>query len=337
MNTKKCPMCAEHIPLEATICEYCGTKFEVTVGEGRTVSKFLDEPVALQTPPPQPIPSPKIAPAPKQGSPWGWITIVLGLVLIIVVAGGGILISQNGLPFLATPTNTPRPTNTKQPTSTPDRIATQQRRNADATATSKASWAQGFAHPILNDVHDRQPNFEDDFSVLSGRFQRWSYLSGDVEFAEGIMRINTTGQDGGEAGGALIATDFVLEFEFTPRLAREGSAMAVGFRWSEPGGYGFNINLIDPWWGMILIPKEQEGRIIKDGDAEKSGLNRTTYVTVIAQGSRFAFYVNSKPFAYVEDVAFGGDWSSIGVWSPNGPAEVDFDNVKFWDLNNLLP
>ena len=29
-STKKCPMCAEAIPLAASVCEYCGAPFQVT-------------------------------------------------------------------------------------------------------------------------------------------------------------------------------------------------------------------------------------------------------------------------------------------------------------------
>jgi hypothetical protein len=29
-DTKKCPMCAEEIPLASVTCEYCGAQFEVT-------------------------------------------------------------------------------------------------------------------------------------------------------------------------------------------------------------------------------------------------------------------------------------------------------------------
>ncbi len=129
-------MCAEQIPLEATVCEYCGTRFDVSVTEGRVEGRFIEEPIK----PPVPASLPP-ATAAKQGTPWGWIVGGLGLLLILALVGGGILLAQNGLPFLATPTNFPQPPSTSVPTliptSTPNYKATLLAQNPQPAATAQ--------------------------------------------------------------------------------------------------------------------------------------------------------------------------------------------------------
>ncbi len=88
-------MCAEQVPLEAKVCEYCGTKFEMIVEEGKSVSRFLEEPIAPPEPSAQTVPPPMPAVAPKQISPWVWVAAGLGLLLILALVGGGILVAQN--------------------------------------------------------------------------------------------------------------------------------------------------------------------------------------------------------------------------------------------------
>ncbi|MEW5939635.1 MAG: serine/threonine-protein kinase [Chloroflexota bacterium] len=274
---------------------------------------------------------------PKKISAWNYAMVILAIAAMLVVAGVLVSLGESTLPIIATPTATVTvaPSPTLRPTRTPNYRATSQTNSTRAAATQQFAWVQSFAQPILDDIHDHQPNFKDDFSDRSGRFVRWSELSDGVDFIEGIMRINTAGQDGGYASGSMVANNFVLEFSFTPRVAVEDSIMVVSIRWEDPGGYDLDINLSNGWWCMAANPKGGEWTILAEGDKSGAGINRTTHVIVIAEGDRFAFFINDKPLAYVEDDSLNGDWVSLGIWSPNGTAEADFDNVKFWDLDNL--
>jgi hypothetical protein len=138
-------MCAEQIPLEATVCEYCGTRFEVTVGDGRVESRMIEESVrqSVAAPAPalgaSPLPA-QPAPAPKQSSRRMWVGVGAGALLLIGLLGGGILLTQNGLPWLAaatqapplvaTATPAPRPTAPRAP------VATQTSGSSQASTTN---------------------------------------------------------------------------------------------------------------------------------------------------------------------------------------------------------
>ncbi len=58
---------------------------------------------------------------------------------------------------------------------------------------------------------------------------------------------------------------------------------------------------------------------------------------MIAQGELFEFYIDGKLFGSTRRDSLKGDWVGIGLWASPGSAEIDIDNVKFWDLKHLLP
>lgn len=322
-------MCAEQIPLEAKVCEYCGTKFEVIVKEGKATSRVLEEPSVPPSPPAQPVSPPM--PAPKHITQWVWIAGGLGVLLILALVGGGIMMAQTGLPFLSTPTNTPRPT------ATPNYATTQQARDQQATTIAQNAWVQDFAQPILDEIAKHRPNFEDDFSVMSGRFVHWNDSTEGVTFGEGVMHLDTTGASWVAASGSISSTDFVLKYEFLPNTIGSNSAICSNFRSDDSGGYNFCVNLSDEWWGMGNFPPSGDYYAILEGGESGVSTSHTTRITIIAKDDEFAFYVNDRFVGYKQDNSHHGSWVDIGVYAPNGPAEVDFDNVKFWDLNNLKP
>ncbi|MFH1907304.1 MAG: hypothetical protein ABIL11_07985 [Chloroflexota bacterium] len=360
-ETKTCPSCGQAIKLEARICRFCHAEFEVKARGyclnchdvvdvekgnctrcGNEAADVHFESTFLKAPP-RPAPPPTTArSAPSHGKNRWIVAIASAIGICLIVVAAVILAIGGSMDFAslispATPTSMPTPTRTHRPTATPDYTATQQRRNENATATVQASWEQGFAQPILNDVRGRQPNFEDDFSVMSGRFVRWSDITAGVTFGDGVMHLNTTGTNWSAGGGSLIATDFVLKYEFTPVTIGSDSAVCSNFRSSNAGGYNFCVVLSDDWWGMGGLPPGGDYYTILEGGSNGVSAYHTTRITIIARGDEFAFYIDDRLVGYTKDDSYHGNWVDIGVWTPNDVAAVDVDNVQFWDLNNLLP
>jgi hypothetical protein len=159
-NLKKCPLCAETIPLEAVTCEFCGARFEVTrtgycqichdvrkadgngqckvcgnaVVDLRVESKIVEEPIQKPLPESQPIAQTELTKTRKSRLP---ISILAGILVSVAIASI-IWLGRKSLPVVSslfatsTPTATPTipptitpvpsPTNTPEPTLAPSDV-----------------------------------------------------------------------------------------------------------------------------------------------------------------------------------------------------------------------
>jgi hypothetical protein len=148
-KTKKCPMCAEEIPLTTVICEYCGAQFEVTStgycqnchevrdadGDGqckvcgntvvdlRVESRFVEEDVQRPTSVPLSIhpqekQPPKKIPLPA-GVLAGILVLVAGIVFVWFVKNGVPVVSNRVATDTASATMTFTPTKTSTTSLTP--------------------------------------------------------------------------------------------------------------------------------------------------------------------------------------------------------------------------
>ena len=203
---------------------------------------------------------------------------------------------------------------------------------AELSAELKDAWVQDFAEPILEKIKSSPPTFADDFSVMSGRFIRWSDITRGVTFPGDVMHLKGEGWTG--AGGKLVAADFVLEVELKPSVITSDSGFNVTFRDDENGHYAFGCNLYDDYCEMVEYLGEQDKSTQLIGAFSGTDPSEWRTILVIAQGEQFGFYINGKPFGYFQRDSLKSDWVGIGLWSSPGSAEIDVDNVKFWNLES---
>jgi hypothetical protein len=80
------------------------------------------------------------------------------------------------------------------------------------------------------------------------------------------------------------------------------------------------------------VPGDQ--RNLANGSGNVSPFGETTRITIVARGPRAAIYLNDTPAAYFEDADFDTSGGTGLFCQSVGQAVCEFDNVKFWNLNN---
>jgi len=232
------------------------------------------------------------------------------------------------------PTVTPTPALILTVASTPTPPATATARPT-RTASPQPEWVTSFAQPILDAIASRPPDFQDDFDDESGL---WQVPHGH---GCGALQISQDGelvlQNCSVYREKIDYPDMVAELDarFLPDTTADVADWGVHIR-KVDFGHGYRLRI---WYdGQVDLEGFERG----DGQfpgAANSGL-QSNHLLLIAKGTRFAFYVNGQPFAYVEDDT--NRWGTIMFVLPAGieytfgnPVVVALDNFKLWDISDV--
>jgi hypothetical protein len=207
---------------------------------------------------------------------------------------------------------------------------------ATATPGSMAEQARAFAEPILQAIADRKPNFEDDFST-AGK----GWVGGNLEQNElavvqnGVARLEVKEKDVSFGNEALNRKDFVLQLDARVAEGDKATQLIVNFHGlsSEYWFYVVVHSAGNTWLVDKHVPGDQ--RNLANGSGDVSPFGETTRIIIVARGPRAAIYLNGTPAAYFEDADFDTSGGTGLFCQSLGQAVCEFDNVKFWNLNNV--
>lgn len=365
--SKTCPNCGMEIKAEALVCRHCQTKFAIQAkgyclschavvlavdgcrcaqcgGElvdPHIVSRWLSEPPVSHPAPVQTVPStslpqrPVASPTSRKLPNWLWLAlgaIMIGTVIWLVRSNltqpepesQPVIVAQVSS---ATPSWTPSPSRTPTPTAT--------RTPRPPTPTPIPEWIKEFAEPILTAVSNQPPAFEADFSTGAGRVVVWRCEVPQCVIADGVMLVSVDNANI-NLGGYLQGRDFLLQFEALPITVSPNASISVFFRHVQGSQtrISFDVYVAQGRW-IFHRDLADSTEIFAEGPDTAIQPGEALTIRILARGDQTAVYLNSAPLTYATDTLADGDWIFFNVDSPSGQASVQFDNVKFWNLDNI--
>jgi hypothetical protein len=257
-----------------------------------------------------------------------WI-LAPALIIILVAIAYFSLAGKGDSPIFSRQTATM----TLIPTSTIDSYATAQAYTATLAAITSYSWVQEFAEPILSQIANRSPDFQDDFSDPDWSSGHWSYFAG-ASIENGQLVIPAANQWQG-AGITAQASDFVGRFKFTLTKATSNTlSFGFTFRGDSTGATANDFTFgAEGWCGFGEVGPATRNTIINECKTSLPDLQQPTIVTIIVQGNQAAAYLNGVPMLYQEGIFHSGNEIAIGTSMVDGTATVSFDDFELWNLN----
>jgi formylglycine-generating enzyme required for sulfatase activity/tetratricopeptide (TPR) repeat protein len=235
-------------------------------------------------------------------------------------------------------------------------VATSASATTEVTTSTSAEQIRAFADPILTAIAKRSPVLDEDFSDVNSGWPVGSTTNGDKwGYTDEVYSLVVTSLYRNNSGAPCLDlspnrqpqfSDFVLEVDaqFVSGTAGNWHLLLSNIQSSLLGSdntYSV-INFFPD--GTFLFTKDHDSDqidIVKGSTPSAFMLGTgTNQVTIIAQGTRMAAYINEEPLFLVNDATWQDAMRELSFGACNdagkdSPLQVRFDNLKVWDVTDL--
>jgi hypothetical protein len=187
------------------------------------------------------------------------------------------------------------------------------------------AWVRNFAEPILAAIKDRAPDFQDDFSIDTGRWYDGYGFQKYLVIDKGVMCL-LEGKYGISNYYFLNRPNIVLQVDVLLPINTHAAVTLASNAFDGPDPLKLQLERHNTW--SVRLHSED---VIAEGTYQIDG--QKTQLMYIVKGSRVAFFINQTPIAYYEYPKLLVDTKNERLLECGDTCY--FDNVKFWNLDNI--
>lgn len=214
-----------------------------------------------------------------------------------------------------------------------------------ATETAPASQSQEaccFVEPILAAIIDRPPDFVDDFSTDTGWINGISDQSGldRIVIEDGQLRIVVGGPRNATqvTNPQVAARNFVLSVDVS--IEGHGEFDRGQIDWATQKNRANLLSVsTNQVWEARACDRTGCNSIYATGGSGAIVPGRPFRVIVVAWDHQFALYLNGHFLTHIDDPIRQSGMPDINLSgysdAPTRTTVITFDNLKFWNLDNL--
>ena len=138
--------------------------------------------------------------------------------------------------------------------------------------------------------------------------------------------------------GLLNAEEFIIDFDFEfVQKSWQPNNVVFGYKFLKIDGEDseYNLKLVaDGTWEIVANKVGGNGYEVADAGTYSTVGTQKVLLSVFDQ-NKILFMINNQPVALIEGIAKNGNSNYFYFSSHDGRAEINFDNIQFWNLEGV--